>query len=459
MTNSRSGKTNLKALSILAIVVIGGAAAAVFMQEGSIERGESKPERLFKGLNLDQVAQVKITTTSETITLKKAGDKWGLESRGGYAVQSENLKRLVLSLADLKPAEKMTNKPEKYDAMGVGEAKPENGRVQIYDDKGALLAGLYVGKTHESPSEDGGFNPPNGQYVRVEGKDANVYKIKEPITIDTMPASWLAKDVLKVDAANLSRVHIEHAGTTESLTVARIGADDFKLSDPIPDDMEPQTFAVRGVSTAIQNLTLTDVLRADDPKIKDLDVKTTYTAVQKNGVTYNVGIGKLLDESYARVRAAYDPAMNLGLGDQRTSDSVAAKAMEVPDVTVKKVADLTAGWVYKVAQYQADNLGKKRSDLMKKKPAPTPVPAAGPPAPEGLSLNPASAPPAQPMPAEPAPAAPPPAPPAAPPMPAEPAPAEPKPAEMKPEPPPAEAPKAEEPKKEEPAPAPAPQNP
>jgi hypothetical protein len=153
--------------------------------------------------------------------------------------------------------------------------------------------------------------------------------------------------------------------STESLTVARVAEEPFELVEPaMPENYVAQDFAVRSVSTGIQNLTLNDVLPVDDPKTGEIKFGTRYEAVQKNGVVVSLDTGNLLEEYYVKIKARYDEASDLGKGDARTSDSVAAKAMEIPAVTVQKINDQHQSWVYQIAKYQWDNLTKKYSSLI-----------------------------------------------------------------------------------------------
>ncbi len=370
MVNRAHGKVNLLVLLIVAAVLLGLALAAYWSQEKST--GEKfKPTKPFGSINLDKVAQIKINTPENTFTIKKKSDQeWGMDTRGGYPVQKDLLQRTVLAISDLETADFMTKSPEKYEKLGVSDAKPTNSHIQFLDADGKLLGGLYAGSVRKSHSDEGGFAPPDGQYIRVEGDDPSVYVIKEQMTIDTLPQSWLAKDVIKVDDKSLQEIKVDSRGTTDSFALARTGADPFKITTKIPDPFKERQNIAASVSHALGSVSLSDVLPVSDPKVAEIDFGTTYTATQKNGLIYTVGAGKLGEDRYIRIAASYDKAKDFSLSDQRTSDSVAAKTFELAGTTLKKANEQHRNWVYKIPSYQFDNIAKKFSDLLEPKVVP-----------------------------------------------------------------------------------------
>ncbi|MBI3736671.1 DUF4340 domain-containing protein [Candidatus Sumerlaeota bacterium] len=326
MISSRSGRTNVKILAAAAVVML-AAAIGLYQMEETSSSAKFERKKLFKSLNLSDIAEVKITTESDTVDLKKKSENlWGLESRGGYPIENDRLQRLVLAIAELEAADLMTSNKDKYEKMGLKEEKPENGKIQFLDKDAKPLGELYVGAVRNSGGSDEGFKPPDGQYVRVGGDD-NVYKIKDQLQVDKLPASWLMRDVLKVEAAHLQSLKLESGKTTDSYTVSRSAADPFKLTSAIPENYKEKATMVSSVGNCLSNVTLTDVLPSADPKVKDIDFSTTFTATQKNGLVYVLSLGKLLEDRYIKIAASYDKAADFSLADERTSDSVTAKLL------------------------------------------------------------------------------------------------------------------------------------
>lgn len=426
------GKTNLKTLAIVAIVMI---VAAIGLQwnQGRSSSGKYEREKLFGSLKLDQVDRVKIVTPANNISLKKINDeKWVMENRGGYPVESQRLAKLVIGLADIEPIDRMSNDPEKYEKMGVADGKPEMGRVEVLDKDQKVIAGLTLGKPRTPPSEQEGFTPPDGQFVRAD-HDKAVYLLKDQLQLDTLSETWLVKDVVAVKDAELQSIKVDHAATTESFTMARTGADPFAITSAIPDGYKEKAPNVQNISRALASVTLSDVLAASDPKATEIVFDSKFTATHKNGLIIEVSGGKILTDPYIKIVASYDAAADLSVGDERTSDSVTAKAMPKAEDTVKELNEKHSPWIYRLQSYQYENVMKKLSDAIEQSKIPTEESANGPSVP-GIPLAmpepvPApemeAAPVVEPAPVEAAPAEPAPA--EAAPAPAEPAPAEPAP--------------------------------
>lgn len=377
------GKANQKVILALTVVIV---AVTLLLYQNQEKSGGEKftPVKLFKDLDISKIGQLEIKTKDEPISITKTGDDaWGLASRGGYPVDAEKFRKLVFAIKGLEAADRMTEATDKYDRLGVGE-KPESGQVRLLDSAGKELAGLIVGKEREGkPSQEGGFAGPSGQYVRVAGNPA-VYKIKESIQVESQPTQWLQREIVKVEENNLQEIRVKNEGTTQSFALARIGTNPFKVLNPIPSGQREKTVAVGGVGRALSNLMLNDVVGAEDAKAKEIKFGSTYEAIQKNGLVYVAETGAHNEDRYVKLSARYDPAMDLAKSDERTSDTVTAKSLELADVAMKKVNDRTAKWIYQIPSYAYENLNKKFSDMIEPIPTPTPVPAPGATAPEGL---------------------------------------------------------------------------
>jgi len=356
-------------LGIVTLVVVIAAVALYYSQERKTSE-KFAPHDLFPDLTLDDVVEIEISDEQETFLLQSAGDSWGLEARGGYPIQDERLRKLVFAVANLRAADRVTKNPENYDALGLDSEFPETGRLRFLDKGGAELVNLIIGQDRQKPSSDplaSRFGPPDGQFVRVEG-DEWVYLIDQALSLNASPSTWLVRDIVKLKEDSLRQIKIDNRGTTDSFVLERTGADSFEITTTIPAGFKPKTYAVSSIGRALSNFTLDDVMKADDPDAANIDFDATYTAVQKNGVAYAVQVGQNEDRRYAKISVEYIESMDLAKSDERTSDSVAAKELELADVTVKKAGEKHAGWVYKISTYQYDNLSKTLSDLLEEAP-------------------------------------------------------------------------------------------
>ena len=371
------GKTHLKFLFLLTLVV--AIIAVVVYQKQQKETGEAfQPRKLFESLQVQDIARVEIVAAENEVTLTKQSEEtWGLATRNDYPIDAERLRRLVFDIGGMQAVDRLTANPEKYDRLGVGE-QPETARVRLLDKDDNELAGLYFGKQRESQTDTpGGFAPPRGQYVRIEN-DPAVYLLGAVSYIDSDPTQWLQREVIKVEQENLQRVRVENRGTTDSFTLVRTGSDPFTISGEVPDGLRGKASDISSVAGALGQVSLQDVLNADDPGVQDIDFSTTYSAIQKNGLVYTVAAGERDEDRFIRIAARYEKSMDLSLSDERTSDTVQAKALEPAEATMKQINERHSGWVYQIASYVHDKFTKKFSDVLEAVPEPTPKPSPSP---------------------------------------------------------------------------------
>ncbi len=360
------GKANRKVVVILAVVVT---VLAVVLARRGAERsgGEFQAGRLFPELEVGRVARVELLQGEAAATLEKVSETtWGLAERSGYPVDAERLRGLVLSVAGIEVVDRLTDNPEKYDRLGVGEA-PEGGRLKLLDPDGAVLVDLRVGKGREVRGGQGAV-PGEGQFLRVEG-DPAVYAGKATLLMDTDPARWLRREILKVPAQDVRRFHVTHADPKANFAAARAGAEDpFQLETPPPAGKRLRSGTLAMASRALANLELDDVLPADGDEAAALEFGDAYEAVTASGVSYRVELAAKDAQYYVRVSAAAGeppPAEPEGKAEGAEEGAAApAEPVEDPKAVAEEVNERHAGWVYRVPSFAYDSLAKKLPDLL-----------------------------------------------------------------------------------------------
>lgn len=359
---------NLKFLIPLAIVA---SALTIFLYQQQERRSGERFEarKLLPDLDVGAIRRVEIRSGDDAVTLVGGEDEWSLESLQGFPIDHEKLRELILALGDLEASDRMTEKPENYERMGVQEDAPSGGHIRLLGEGGQLLAEVFVGDERRGASPaPGGFSPADGQYLRV-GDDPWVYKTSDAVTVPTGTSTWLKKEILKVPADDLRRIQVGDAASTESFTLVRGESGDFELAGDIPEGMQLKNWALDNVGRALANLSLTDVTPADEASF---EFGGTFRAVQKNGLVYDVETAAAGEAYFARIGAEYEPELNLALSDERTSDTVEARKMEDPQQAVQRIRDRHSPWVYQISEFAHGNLTKKKSDLLEPETYPTP---------------------------------------------------------------------------------------
>jgi hypothetical protein len=356
------GKTTSKIIIALAVVFV---AIAVYQSRRNhpADPEQFQARSLFSALDLAAVASVQIERAGESVTLRRAeGDHWGVEQRGGYAVDREKLRRLALGMAQLQARDRLTADPEKYALLGLAEP-PENGTVTLLNDAGNALATLRLG-TFKAATGAGGSS---GQFVRA-GEDPAVYRVASAPTADTDATAWVDRKLLDLAADQVMRVEVARAGG--GFTAARRQpSDPLTLETALPKGRTADSSALGDLGRALVNLSCDDVLAADDGSTAGLAFDVAFAAESADGVRYTVALAEKDGKRYARLEAAAvaSPATAATKAtDGQASEPATAPAQEAsdPQAAVKAFNQRHRGWTYTLPQYTYDRLDKSLENLL-----------------------------------------------------------------------------------------------
>ena len=115
---------NSRTILILSVVTALVAAAAFFSlrsREALTAAAETSSASLVPELDsrVNDAAAVTVTSAEGTFRLERTEDGWGAADKGGYPVDFERVKGLVLGVAGFDIVEAKTDNPDYYDKLGV----------------------------------------------------------------------------------------------------------------------------------------------------------------------------------------------------------------------------------------------------------------------------------------------------------------------------------------------------
>jgi len=368
-------KSHSKIIIVAAIVVV---AVAVFLARREANHSSTRTEaaKLFESLNIDNIERITLSKDGKEVALKKQAEAgWGVEAHDGFPVDGQKLRRLMLSVAEMKASEKLTDNPEKYERLGLGE-KPEKGIVKFFDASGNATVELFLGKNRESKNPPPGqFAPPaRGQFIRIGG-DPNVYLTADATTIEAEPKQWLDKELLKVKPEELVKIQIEHADKAEGFSISRqIESASFGLDDkrPLPHGKKLKSGELGAISRALQNLNLSDVVKFEDGENQP-KLSSTFKATAKDGMVYEVKLGQKDNKYFARIAASYEPPEKTIATEKEGDEEASEKDVEEAGESVydssleekaKKISARNEKWLFEISKYAFDGLTKKFNDLL-----------------------------------------------------------------------------------------------
>ncbi|MBX3359590.1 MAG: DUF4340 domain-containing protein [Phycisphaeraceae bacterium] len=387
------------------VLVLAGVAAAVVVaavvvtrsarEETAVHRDESA--RLFPALGdrINDVASVTIRRAGKEWTVARKDGSWGLSERNGYPVQFEALKATLVGMADLRPVEPKTSKPESYSKIGVQDPGAEpateaaaaagGALITLRDDKGQELASLIVGTAK--------FGQVPEVFVRKAG-EAQSWLAQGSVDVPSEPMAWVDRQIMNVSRERVHTASVQHPDG-ERLSVSRSKPETPVFGvDDVPQGRDLTSPSIgENLGGAITYLTLADVQPATA-----VDMESNPGPASEfrtfDGLVVKVATTNKDGRTWATFWAGFDPAARTPEADatdavpeptpadQPPPDDRARKALRPVDEVKKEAEQLNAklsGWVFELPDYKAAVLTPRMEKWLK--PTAPPPAASEPPTP------------------------------------------------------------------------------
>lgn len=394
----------MKSGTVVAMILAAAAAGVAAWVATRGERAAStssaaKPSVLFPDLKakVNDVTTITIKHGTNEFTLQRQADAWGLQEKGGFPVRFENVKGAVVGLADLKPVEAKTSKPDSYAKIGVQDpdgkapdaANPDAPAattptlVTLKDAGGNTLASLIVGTV-----KWGGGTTPQ-VYVRKVG-DAQSWLAEGRLDVPGEPLGWVERQIL-----NIPRERVRNAAAThpdgQTFIVARASPTDANFAvQGVPEGRElTSPGAGDGFATTLSYLSMDDVAAAEQRGLTGQGVAPGFEAgptaafTMFDGMIITVRTAKKDGKTWAGF-AATAPPDPPAPGEAPADQAAPADAQQKSDELKKEATDLNlrlANWAFLLPEYKAKSLSLHIDELLKPPAQPTPTPVEQPASP------------------------------------------------------------------------------
>ncbi len=405
---------------LLGAAVVVGAAALLIDRAG---RPPEAPDATTSKLLLTElkdkvndVASITVKRPGAEFTMKRTGDTWGLQEKGGYPVQLEQVKGAVVGLSQLRSPEPRTTNPALYEKIGVqdpgakapdppppptspDEPPPQQPAqptlVTLKNDKGDVLASVIVGTQKWG-------NPPS-VYVRKAGETQS-WLAEGKVEVPTDIMQWVERQVLNIGRERIKSVTVTHSdGTTLEASREKSTDANFLVKGIPPGRELTAPTAAESIATGIQYLYVDDVAPAAEvdfnaaaptpppasadgttPPAQPPSATPLTTATYRtfDGLVITVQSAKKNDKNWLKIGVAFDeqtnaannapaPATPTATGDPAApekKDEPAKSAGKSAEEVKKEVTELTdklSKWAFAVPDYKAKAFVTRIDDLLK----------------------------------------------------------------------------------------------
>ena len=218
------------------------------------------------------------------------------------------------------------------------------------------------------------------RYARRADEPQSFLIDKDP-DLPRNPSQWVDAAIVDVRGTRVQQVTITHPDETVVISKSTPDAANFEVAD-VPEGRELQYAGVANVvGNALRELKLEDVARADAAAEPAEDAVVVEFRTFDGLVVVARGTEED-DEAWLTFTTSFDPELAARFADVTAGDEPAAGGDAAPPGDGDDAADATdpageaeminartAGWRYRIASYQYDQLTRRMSDLLQPPPA------------------------------------------------------------------------------------------
>ncbi len=301
-------------LILLAVCAVLGAIAYFTLNPAGEDRSASRMGTdLFDALPVNDVAAIDLAGPVDAVSLKRGETVWEVADRYGYPADFGKITEMVKKLRDAAVGRSFPADDDTLDRLSLhppgqeGVTEDQAGtRITLKDKAGKALADVIVGDPREASAGAG------GHYLKMAGGET-IYLVDQSFRLmETRPADWLEKELLKAPGKEVEQVTYRK-GEETVYTLAR----PEKGKDPTFEET-PEAYADRKVKTSEMNTLFTalSAFRIDDvadPAKFGEDAEPfqeTFTYRLYDGTRYRISLGGPVEgdpeKFHVRVQADYE---------------------------------------------------------------------------------------------------------------------------------------------------------
>jgi len=344
-------------LTILGIVAVVMVVWAVLQSRISNRPGTEadKPHYLIQGLDPADIGSIVLGSTESTVTLRRTGGHFVVADKDNYPADASQINELITSCLDIKTDEIYTDDPANHKALGVTEDDARSA-VKFFKPDSSPLTGVIIGKFKEQG---------RGTYVRLASSN-KVY--------GTEQAPWIrdgAMDYIEPELISLERDDIESVTvTTDNESYTLRAENGGVILENLPEDKKPKRGDIGRVFNALTNLRFDDVQKKTTAD--DLNFDRQFVCRLKDSTVYTIDIAQKNDKTYVACHVEFTDTTPV-TKDKEVESEEQLKEKEAKLLARDKANEFSAkhsGWVYEIADYEAENLTKQLSELLEEKQEP-----------------------------------------------------------------------------------------
>lgn len=339
-------------LGIVAVVMVvwAGAQLRVSTRRSFVPSG---PSYLIQGLDTDKIASIVLGTAGDQVILTRKGNRFVVANKDDYPARINEINGVIAACLDVKTAELVTSNPANHADLGVTEEKARH-VVKLFGKDAGPITGVII-----SPAEAA----KGGAYVRLISSNDVYFTLESRWPSRFSDMDFIDKELVSVDRDKITSVTV--TSPDESYTLKKKGTDrvinleDMPAGKKLKDDDYERVFYV------LTSLYFNDVKKEASGASK-LKFAGTYICRLADSTVYTFAIAKQDDKTYIKCDAMFTDKtlVTKERGVESEEELKKKEAKLLAKDSTRTFSEKHAGWIYEIAQGQADNMTKKLDDLL-----------------------------------------------------------------------------------------------
>jgi len=342
-------------LTILGIVAVLMVIWAV-VQSRISSRPRAQPDApayLIQGLDPAHISSIVLGVGEDAVTLERQGGRFVVSNKDNYPAKTSEINKLITACLDVRIGELYTDDPANHKDLGVAE---ENAGtvVKFFKPDSSLLTGVVVGEVGEEQMRT---------YVRLASSD-KVYVTPNVPVIRNRAMDYIAPELVAVNRESIESVTVNSPSGEYTLKAKE--DDKGIMLENMPAGRKLKSNEGDRVFTALTNIRFNDVKRKSAESEK-LTFDRQFVCRLKDSTVYTVMIAQKDDKTYVTCTAEFTDRTRFTEKEVRDANDAELKQKEAKFLARDRAKGFSVkhqGWVYEIADFKAESLTTKLSDLL-----------------------------------------------------------------------------------------------
>ena len=297
----------------------------------------------------DSVSKIEIKSRFGSFSIERSDEMWRTPDKFGYRVDESNVRRLVISLSDMRYIERKTSRPDRFSRLEVEDIdgeESESAYVRMTNSQGEVLAESIIGR----PSARFIDGAVSGNYIREPGTN-NVWLVSGLASVQTRLVPWLDGNIVSISAEKVKKVTL--SGPEGKLTLVRKNPKKQELTlEKANIKAKLDDEKVNSIKRAMADINLEDVKPKKDVIL--LPNARVAKFLTFSGISITAKLQKLDKQNWVIFIAKYEK-------DKSHTKDVEDSSRKKVDEINKRVKD----WAYWIPSNDFDILTYKLKDIIK----------------------------------------------------------------------------------------------